>query len=312
MSHRKTAAIIGAGVITLLKPAAAAPSSPFVIREDLPRWSVRNGITFALQPDSLRRGFGAPRGLFRVGRPLRPGATEPELLNFIAVEPVTMDGRRGFSELENSPSDGKQGIIYRCERVVETKDTLRLTIRGERFANGAHPWFVVELNAKRPDEVRFDVFSEPGSAPMKMCILTATMGNYQRLRVLQLKDRKVTTAEALPDDPGDGFTRHAVFALKELKRDKSGAIVLAKSDEKDSRTASTTMPKGFFWAYTGLNFTQYWRQPEPVDRDLRAVVNARKVYWGGTYPIPGGKAFENFELNAAFYEGQVFVFGVKK
>lgn len=296
----------------MLTPLAAAPPSPFVIHEDLPRWSVRNGITFALQPDSLRRGFGAPRGLFRIGRILRTGDKEPELLNFVAVEPVTMDGRRGFSELENSPSDGKQGIIFRCERVVETRDTLRLTIRGERFANGAHPWFVVELNARRPDEVRFDVFSEPDSEPMKMCILTATMGNYQRLRVLQLKNRKVTTAEALPEDPGDGFTRHAVFPLKDLKRDKTGAIVTAKSDEKDSRIASGTMPKGFFWAYTGLNFTQYWRQPEPVDPDLRAVVNARKVYWGGQYPIPGGKAFENFELNAGFHEGQVFVFGARK
>ena len=48
---------------------------------------------------------------------------------------------------------------------------------------------------------------------------------------------------------------------------------------------------------------EYWRQPEPVDADLAAVVNARKTYWMSQIAIPGGKSFENFELNAAFHPG---------
>ncbi len=75
---------------------------------------------------------------------------------------------------------------------------------------------------------------------------------------------------------------------------------------------SRTLPSGLFWAYPGENFVQYWRQPEPVDADLAAVVNARKTYWMSQIPIPGGKSFENFELNAAFHPGQVFIYGVRR
>jgi hypothetical protein len=47
---------------------------------------------------------GGPRGLIRLGLPLRSGERFARLLNFVAVEPVTKDGRRGYSELETSPS----------------------------------------------------------------------------------------------------------------------------------------------------------------------------------------------------------------
>ncbi|HTL29858.1 MAG TPA: hypothetical protein VL282_11580, partial [Tepidisphaeraceae bacterium] len=89
-------------------------------------------------------------------------------------------------------------------------------------------------------------------------------------------------------------------------------MVWADSDESDSRVLSKTLPDRLrFWQYTGVNFVQYWRQPQPCDPDLAAVVNARKTYWRRTTEVPGGMAFENFELNAAFREGQTFIFGVK-
>ena len=43
---------------------------------------------------------------------------------------------------------------------------------------------------------------------------------------------------------------------------------------------------------------------------LVARVNGRTTYWGSRAPIPGGIAYENFELEAPFAEGQEFRFGV--
>lgn len=281
--------------------------------DNAPHWTVRGGLTVALHPKAIHgEDKGGPRGLIRLGLPLRSNESFARLLNFVAIEPVTRDGRRGFSELETSPTDGKQGLRFWFDAPRRGQSILRLTIRTEKFANGAHPFVVAELRTARPHEVRFEVYAEPDSAPMKQCILTATMGNYQRLRRLRLKDRIVTTAQALPEDPGDGFTRHAVFPLKDLTRDSSGASIEANGDERDPRLLSQTLPRGLFWAYPGENFTQYWRQPEPVDTDLTAVVNARKTYWMSRIPIPGGKSFENFELNAAFHPGQVFIYGVRR
>ena len=274
---------------------------------------MKNGLTLALHPQAIDgKGTGGPRGLIRVGLPLRPEETEPGLLNFIAIEPVTFDGRRGLSELEKSPTDGKQGLVFRFDPPEVSPERIRVTIRTEKFQNGAHPYVVAELTAERPNEVAFHVYAEPDSQPMKQCILTATMGNMQRLRRLHLANHVTTPTDLFKKDPGANFTPHAKLALKELQRDATGVIVSADSDEADSRLLSKTLPDRLrFWQYGGLNFVQYWRQPEPVDPSLVAVVNARKMYWRRDTGVPGGMAFENFELNAPFHEGQTFIFGLK-
>jgi hypothetical protein len=300
--------MVGRIVIALLFLALAP-----VARAGEPRWTMKDGLTIALHPQAIdQKGAGGPRGLIRVGLPLRPEETTPGLLNFIAIEPVTRDGKRGFSELEKSPSDGKQGLIFRADAPDISAKGIRFTIRTEKFQNGAHPYVIAELTADHPNEVKFQVFAEADSAPMKQCILTATMGNMQRLRRLHLADRIATPSELFKKDPGPNFTPHAMFELSELKRDADGVFVAADSDEIDARVLSKTLSDRLrFWAYAGVNFVQYWRQPEPVDPDLVAVVNARKMYWRRDTPVPGGLAFENFELNAPFHEGQAFIFGVK-
>jgi hypothetical protein len=58
----------------------------------------------------------------------------------------------------------------------------------------------------------------------------------------------------------------------------------------------------------GRTATQYWRAP--AGRNLVARVNARKTYWASQAAVPGGVAFENFELEAPFHPGQKFVFGI--
>lgn len=57
--------------------------------------------------------------------------------------------------------------------------------------------------------------------------------------------------------------------------------------------------------------TQYWAKDAGTFRDdLQVVVNGRYTYWQSSRPIPGGVAFENFEIRERFYNGQKFVFGI--
>ncbi len=295
--------------------AAAAPAS------SVARWSNGDGLTLSLHPWPIddaqgSPSLGGPRGLIRIGQALRGGDAFARLLNFVAIEPVTHDGRRGFSELEASPGDGRPGLRFWCDATELRGQSLRLRIRTERFANGAHPYLIAQLSSRRPGEVRFEVYAHDDSAPIKMCVLSATMGNLQRLRTLRLKDRTVHVRDVLPDEYDDwGFTPHASFPLSDFIRDGSprgGALIEAQgdeSDEIDAREGSRGLPSN--WAYEGENWVRYWRQPAPLDAELRAVVNARRAYWKRDTLIPGGKSFENFELNAPFRQGQSFVFGLR-
>ena len=71
------------------------------------------------------------------------------------------------------------GVLTTCLDGVEQ---LSVTIRVEPFNNGAHPYVVATFSADRPNEVSFSVYGEDNSADMEYCILTATMGNFARLR----------------------------------------------------------------------------------------------------------------------------------
>jgi hypothetical protein len=66
--------------------------------------------------------------------------------------------------------------------------------------------------------------------------------------------------------------------------------------------------------------TQYWRKEAAgVDTSLQLRVNGRFYYWSGGSTdrskyirIPGGAAFENFELRENFKPGQKFYFGITR
>ena len=42
------------------------------------------------------------------------------------------------------------------------------------------------------------------------------------------------------------------------------------------------------------------------------MVNGRYTYWRSARLLPGGIAFENFELRERFYDGQKSVFGITR
>jgi len=294
-----------------------------------PRWGIKDALEIGLWRWGDRQG---PRGLIRLFYPIGAADGGSTRVNFIAVEPI-VGGRKGYSELEKSGHDGRRGKrLWALDQpltadspnlgelgldpgVLSTSSSgvekLSIAIRVEPFHNGAHPYLIATFYGDRPNEVSFAVYAEDDSVDMEYCILTATMGNFARLRRIWLKDRVVDSKELYVDYDDIHFAPETCFPLDELARTESGDIIVRSiTDETDP---ASVWPFGDRpgWRWPGGVFTQYWKKPAgKYQPDLRVRVNARKVYWAGTNPIPGGISFENFELQEQFYPGQEFVYGI--
>lgn len=289
----------------------------------VPRWGHAEGLQIGLAP------LPGPRGLLRVYAPYL-GQPEGVVINYIAFEPIPR-GRteRGLSELERSELDSRRGKRFwsadnlddpsprsptaLARGVVEQVDgveSLCVFILSEPFDNGARVAVRLTFRADRPHEVGLATHRLPESAELDRCILTATMGNYARLRRLHLADRVATPQELWPDFAGAGFTPHARFGLAELTRGKNGeAIAAATTDEAKPQAADYAFGTRRHWRYQGDKARQSWRVENP-DPQLEVLVNARRVYWSSLSPIPGGASFENFEMSSPFTEGGQFWFAV--
>ena len=271
-----------------------------------------------------------PRGLLRIYAPYL-GHPLGRMINFIAVEPVVIgEQRRGFSELERSQLDGVRGKRFwsvdhpndflprppehPARGVIARKgnvETLQVFIVVERFNSGAHPYLRLHFRSDRPHEVGIASFAQSDSKPMRSCVLTATMGNYARLRRLHLGDRVALSTDLWPRFDGDGFAPAKRFPLDQLTRTPEGhAFVAATTDESNPAKADYAPFTFKDWKYLGRRAVQYWRCEAPQE-DLYVRVNGRSKYWASKSPIPGGISFENFDMVAAMRNGQEFWFGVK-
>jgi hypothetical protein len=301
-----------------LRPSATQPGVPV--------WGFADGLRVGLWPLD-----GSPRGLLRVFAPYLHPRPADRLINFIAIEPtVRGQNDRGLSELEHSRLDDVQGKrFWSVDNPTDTKplppdhpdhgqimkvdgvDALRVYVQVENFDNGAAICLRLTFRADRPHEVAIATFARADSAPLKSCIVTATMGNYARLRQLHLRDRIITSHQLWPDFTGDEFAPHAKFDLSQLLRTPEGsAVVSATPDEADPDHANYAPGTARHWRYTGLPAIQTWRCDDP-DPALKAQVNGRYEYWQGRSALPGGIAFENFELAQPFHDGQEFRFEVE-
>lgn len=290
----------------------------------LPIWGHSNGLRIGLSP------LPGPRGLLRVYAPYLDHP-ERRVINFIAVEPIPKGStHRGLSELEFSTLDylpGKRfwSANYPCtvapensvdaaKGIVVTKDgqeQLSVYIFVEPFANGAHVYLKLTFWANRPHEVGIATFAYDDSVSLDYCIVTATMGNYARLRKLHLASDVAAAGELWPDYHEGGFAAHAKFVLAELIRNSEGhAIAMAETDEVDLTAASYAAGTRDHWKYKGRLAMQGWRSEQPDPR-LEVWVNGRYTYWASRSPIPGGIAFENFEMVSPFRQGEQFIFSVE-
>jgi hypothetical protein len=288
-----------------------------------PVWGVKGGIVVALWPVS-----GGPRGLLRIYSPYL-GQPRGRLINFIAVEPI-VGKRRGLSELERSKLDQTPGKAMWTGKDMENDpkprppwqpatgkifrsagtEMLTFFLFVEPFDNEARPVVQVTLRQDRPHEVSLKVFAAKRSAPMRACVLTATMGNYARLRNLWLNGGVAQSALVWKEPRLNswGFTSHKQWGMDRLRSDGGDIVVAATPDEADPAAAKYADSVAAHWRYEGLPGTQYWRAAR--QKGLVARVNGRVHYWASQAPIPGGISYENFELEAPFRAGQEFRFGV--
>jgi len=316
-------------ILGLLLAASAMASGADWVRPGLstnqPVWGLRGGLLWAVAPAGFRGG--EPRGLIRLGYPVLAGARY-DLINFIAVEPV-VHGRRGFSELERSQLDGRGGKRIWAEGTGEMAVTnaargnlrklpdggeqLEVGLRVEKFDNGARVRLVLQQRSERPDEIALSVFQEPDSAPLDYCILTATMGNMARTRLLRLKDEVVSSLRVYQGYQGKDFAPHRTYPLSRLRRTADGRVLAAVTNDEDNPASVFPFAGTELWHYAGCKVTQYWaREAGTFGEDLQVVVNGRYAYWRSARPIPGGIAFENFEMQQRFRDGQTFIFGITR
>ena len=288
-------------------------------------WGIRGGLLWAIPPAGFRGG--EPRGLIRLGYPILAD-NGYDLINFIAIEPIV--GRnRGFSELERSQLDGIPGkrlwaepsgtastnglVAGELRKRPDGQEELQVDLRVEKFENGAHVRLILLQRSDQPDEIQLSVFREPDSAPLEYCILTATMGNMARTRQLWLSNEVVGSLKVYGDYKDKGFAPHKAYPLSRLHRTSEGRVLVAVANDEEAPASVYPFPNSRLWHYAGCKVTQYWaKDPRTFRDDLQVVVNGRYTYWQSSRSIPGGVAFENFELRERFYDGQQFVFGITR
>lgn len=328
------------------------PSKVQWIRPDNERspalWGIRNGIVVSLWPtpiEGLQPGAdGGPRGLLRIGYDYM---NVPYLINFIAVEPV-VDGDMEFSEVSPSLVDGQWGKLFWASdtnvngsfypaaitrgRISHPDPThpeteeLSLYVFMEKFIDGAHPYLKLSIRSDHPDELCLEIFHQENSSTMERCALTATMGNYSRLRLLYLKDRVVDSRQLFSGYTGIEFDEKESYLRTQLLRNKNGDyLAIAEPSESFQELASWPQEPLYTaqwgWRYRPFyKLTQYWRKEQSgSDSSLEVRVNGRVKYWAGGsedesryIAIPGGAAFENFEMRERYHEGQKFYFGLTR
>lgn len=289
----------------------------------MPVWGHKDGIRIGIAPTP------GPRGLIRVYTPYL-GHRDDKMINFIAIEPIARgEDQRGFSELEMSELDGVRGKRFwngntpDCGspssptspakgiiEVIDGVETLTLYIFSEFFQNGAKPFVRIRFYEDRPYELELTTYRCPGSKELDHLILTATMGNFARLRTLYLSDGVKRSTELWPDYKDIHFTEHDVTTVDAMIKDgKGGVYFIAEPNERKPADAIYAPGTRDNWFYYGQKATQYWYVPEP-DPEMVGLVNGRYTYWASNSPIPGGVSFENFELKSPFKQGERFVFGV--
>ncbi|WP_182864739.1 hypothetical protein [Stieleria mannarensis] len=287
-----------------------------------PVWGHRDGLRIGLHPTP------GPAGLIRVYAPYLD-QQYPRVVNFISIEPSVEGLRgRGQSELEMSQyRPGERGLVFWASNqrtsnrppgtlasgiVDEADDVLRLFIHTEPFRNGAHPIIECLFRKTRPYEIEFRIHVANDSAEMTFCTLSATMGNFGLLRRIHLKQNQVVAAKDLwGEEALDrlGFLPWRSWPAADLARTEDGRFWVQLSTDLPNPSRVNYDPHvAPNWRYVGHKATHYWRA-ESTAKPL-AAVNGRKTYWMSQSPIPGGIAFENFELRMPFSRGQRLWFGV--
>lgn len=204
-------------------------------------------------------------------------------------------------------------VLGQLVRQVNGQEELEVGLHVGKFENGAHVRLVVRQRTDRPDEIQLIVFQEPDSAPLEYSILTATMGDMARTRQLWLNHAVVSSLNVYSDYRDTGFALHREYPLSRLHRAGADRLLVAVTNDEEDPSSVYPFPNSELWHYAGSKITQYWAMdPGLIRNDLQVVVNGRYTYWRSLPPIPGGIAFESFELRERFHDGQTSIFGITR
>ena len=155
-------------------------------------------------------------------------------------------------------------------------EQLEVVIGVECFENGAHVRVVVTQRSDTPEEIRLTVYAEPDSTALDYCILTATMGNKARMRLLWLKDEVVSSLKLYPELKNPDFAPTHFYALDRMARTVGQDVLVALTTDEENPAAVFPFPGKEWWHYGGCKLTQYWKKPQgTVHEDLQVAVNAR-------------------------------------
>ncbi len=285
-------------------------------------WGFRDGLQIRVLPTVIR-------GLISLHAHYI-GQKSDRVTNFFAVEPIPKgETERGYSELEWSKLDNKRGKriwsanndkafeptdeLVGASGVISNEtgvETLSVYFFFEPFDNGAKVYVKATFYANNPYEVEVTTFKRDDSIALDYCIVTATMGNYARLRKLYLKDGIKKSLDIWPDYKDVHFTdRERISSAQFLNGKNRHKYFIAAPDEKNLMDADYAKGTTSNWFYYGLPVTQYWYSKDS-DNSLSGIVSGRYTYWASDKPIPGGISIENFELNKRFKQGDRFVFGI--
>jgi hypothetical protein len=310
-------------------------------------WGIKNGIVFSLWPNGVETGdmgTGGPRGLLRTGYEYMG---KVYLINFIAIEPI-VDGKIEFSEISPSRVDGKwgkvlwagdsetadvynpanisRGVISHPDPTHPETEQLSLYVFTEQYIHKANPYLKISIRSDRPEEICFEIFNKDNSAKMDRSALTATMGNYSRLRQLYLNNEVVDSRKLYSGYNGIDFIEKESYPANKFLKLKDGSLIaIATPNETFSQLSTWPTDSGYYekrgWKYRApVKLTQYWRKDATgFDPSLEVRVNGRAKYWAVAsrdpkqyVDIPGGPAFENFELREKYYSGQKFYYGISR
>ncbi len=303
-----------------LRPDTSGPAIPTI--------GFKQGIRIGLWPAA-----DGPRGIIRIYAPyVFPAGKERPLINYIAIEPI-VKGHRSLSELERSALDERRGKrLWFSEEVEEAPKpklpwecvsgktgtikvgkqdvrTLSIVINVEKLDNGAQPIITASFREDRPNEVTFKTYSAKGGAEMESCVLSSTMGNYSRCRLLWLKDEIVDSRKLWPDYSGHEFVWTPDYSQDRVLKSADGTLTVAITPSETDLNAAKVEPS--WWHFDGRVATQYWRKyAGTVKSPIKVRVNGRARYYGQATLLPGGIAYENFEIIETYEPGTESVFGV--
>lgn len=251
-------------------------------------------------------------------------------MNFIALEPIVKGSEhRSFSELEQSELDHVQGKRFWSANdtlnnqpkqendcatgiveMVNGVETLTLYVFSEPFESGAKVYVRIRFYENKSYEIELTSYAMEDSVPLDNFVLTATMGNFARLRNLYVKDNIKSALNIWLDHQGTNFTEHDYTQSSQMLTDKSGSVYFVAAPNEDNPIDATyAKDTEDHWKYKGTKAIQYWKKMNPTD-SLKGLVNGRFTYWASASAIPGGVAIENFEFKEHFKNGAVYGYGI--